>query len=97
VRMVYRGSGYGIFKYLEGYKFKLQSNQTFNAEGGKVTTLKVVGYDKGGLTSDIKDRPAIRYDLSATKDQGPKNAAPAPGAQPEGAAAPPAGNTEAPK
>ncbi len=78
VRMVYRGSGYGIFKYLEGYKFKLQSNQTFNAEGGKVTTLKVVGYDKGGLTSDIKDRPAIRYDLSATKDQAPKNATPPP-------------------
>ncbi len=95
VRMVYRGSGYGIFKYLEGYKFKLQSNQTFNAEGGKVTTLKVVGYDKGGLTSDIKDRPAIRYDLSATKDQGPKNAAQQ---QPEGAAGtPPAGTPEAPK
>ena len=67
------------------------------AEGGKVTTLKVVGYDKGGLTSDIKDRPAIRYDLSATKDQGPKNAAQQQ-PQPEGAAGtPPAGTTEAPK
>jgi hypothetical protein len=94
VRMVYRGSGYGIFKYLEGYKFKLQSNQTFNAEGGKVTTLKVVGYDKGGLTSDIKDRPAIRYDLSATKDQAPKNATPPPAQPPaEGGA----GTQEAPK
>jgi hypothetical protein len=39
VRMVYRGHGYGIFSYLEGYKFKLQSNQTFNAEAGKVTTV----------------------------------------------------------
>ena len=38
VRMVYRGQGYGIFSYLEGYKFKLQSNYTFNAEAGKVTT-----------------------------------------------------------
>jgi len=102
VRMVYRGSGYGIFKYLEGYKFKLQSNQTFNAEGGKVTTLKVVGYDKGGLTSDIKDRPAIRYDLSATKDQAPKNATPPPSQAPAegGAGTPPAtqgGTPEAPK
>jgi hypothetical protein len=67
--MVYRGHGYGIFSYLEGYKFKLQSNQTFNAEGGKVTTVKVVGFEKGGITSDIKDKPAIRYDISATKDQ----------------------------
>ncbi len=69
VRMVYRGHGYGIFSYLEGYKFKLQSNQTFNAEAGKVTTLKVVGFEKGGITSDIKDKPAIRYDITSTRDQ----------------------------
>lgn len=69
VRMVYRGHGYGIFSYLEGYKFKLQSNQTFNAEAGKVTTVKVVGFEKGGITSDIKDKPAIRYDISSAKDQ----------------------------
>jgi hypothetical protein len=72
VRMVYRGHGYGIFSYLEGYKFKLQSNQTFNAEAGKVTTVKVVGFEKGGITSDIKDKPAIRYDISSTKDQAVK-------------------------
>lgn len=72
VRMVYRGHGYGIFSYLEGYKFKLQSNQTFNAEAGKVTTVKVVGFEKGGITSDIKDKPAIRYDISSTKDQATK-------------------------
>ena len=69
VRMVYRGHGYGIFSYLEGYKFKLQSNQTFNAEAGKATTVKVVGYEKGGITADIKDKPAIRYDISSAKDQ----------------------------
>lgn len=81
VRMVYRGHGYGIFSYLEGYKFKLQSNQTFNAEAGKATTVKVVGYEKGGITTDIKDKPAIRYDISAAKEQTTKttdtsNAAP---------------------
>ncbi|HEY1086105.1 MAG TPA: dihydrolipoamide acetyltransferase, partial [Archangium sp.] len=69
VRMVYRGHGYGIFSYLEGYKFKLQSNQTFNAEAGKATTVKVVGYEKGGITADIKDKPAIRYDITSAKDQ----------------------------
>ena len=68
VRMVYRGHGYGIFSYLEGYKFKLQSNQTFNAEAGKVTTVKVVGFEKGGITADIKDKPGIRYDISTAKD-----------------------------
>jgi len=74
VRMVYRGSGYGIFSYLEGYKFKLQSNQTFNAEGAKVTTVKVVGYEKGGITADIKDRPGIRYDITTAKDASLKKA-----------------------
>lgn len=68
VRMVYRGSGFGIFSYLEGYKFKLQSNQTFNAEAGKVTEVKVVGFEKGGITADIKDKPGIRYDITTTKD-----------------------------
>ena len=68
VRMVYRGHGYGIFSYLEGYKFKLASNQTFNAEAAKVTNVKVVGFEKGGLTTDVKDKPGIRYDISTTKD-----------------------------
>lgn len=74
VRMVFRGHGYGIFSYLEGYKFKLQSNQTFNAEAGKVTSVKVVGFEKGGITADIKDKPAIRYDITSAKDQAVKQA-----------------------
>lgn len=69
VRMVYRGSGFGMFSYMEGYKFKLQSNQTFNAEAGKVTTVKVVGFEKGGFTADVKDKPGIRYDITTAKDQ----------------------------
>jgi hypothetical protein len=68
VRLVYRGHGYGVFSYLEGYKFKVQSSYTFNAEGGKLTSVKVVGYEKGGLTADLKDRPAVRYDIAVTRD-----------------------------
>jgi hypothetical protein len=68
VRLVYRGHGYGVFSYLEGYKFKVQSSYTFNAEATKVTTVKVVGFEKGGLTSDLKDRPAVRYDVEVAKD-----------------------------
>ena len=77
VRLVYRGNGYGVFSYLEGYKFKVQSSYTFNAEGGKVTTVRVVGFEKGGLTTDLKDRPAVRYDIEVTKDLPPPAAAPA--------------------
>jgi len=66
VRLIYRGHGFGVFSYLEGYKFKVQSSYTFNAEAGKLTTVKVVGYEKGGLTADIKDKPAVRYDIEVT-------------------------------
>jgi hypothetical protein len=33
-----------------------------------VTTVKVVGYEKGGLTTELKDRPAVRYDVEVTRD-----------------------------
>jgi hypothetical protein len=68
VRLVFKGHGYGLFSYLEGYKFKVQSSYTFNAEAAKVTRVKVVGYEKGGLTTDLKDRPAVRYDIEVSKD-----------------------------
>lgn len=74
VRLQYRGHGYGLFSYLEGYKFKVQSSYTFNAEASKVTTVKVVGFEKGGLTADLKDRPAVRYDIEVSKDAGLKPA-----------------------
>jgi hypothetical protein len=70
VRLVYRGHGYGVFSYLEGYRFKVQSSYTFNAEPGKVTTVRVVGFEKGGLSTDLQDRPAVRYDLESSRDTG---------------------------
>ncbi|MCY1016058.1 dihydrolipoamide acetyltransferase [Pyxidicoccus sp. MSG2] len=82
VRLVYRGNGYGVFSYLEGYKFKVQSSYTFNAEPGKLSTVRVVGFEQGGMTTDLKDRPAVRYDIDVSKDPGrkvtPADGAPAP-------------------
>ncbi len=68
VKLQYRGHGYGVFSYLEGYKFHLQSSYTFDAEGGKVTQIKIVGYEKGNITTDLKDRPAVKYDVEVTRD-----------------------------
>ncbi len=102
VKLQYRGHGFGVFSYIEGYKFKLQSSYTINAEGGKVTQVKVVGYEKGNITTDLRDRPAIKYDVEVTKDTArrepqaeaqpaaPGSAMPAPGAIPA-RAPPPAG------
>ena len=72
VKLVYRGKGFGVFSYLEGYKFTVSSSYTFTAEPGKVTTVKVVGYEKGGITTDLKDRPAVRYDVEVNREAAPK-------------------------
>jgi hypothetical protein len=75
VQMIYRGHGYGVFSYLEGYKFKVQSSYTFNAEPGKVNTIKVVGFEKGGITAELKDRPAVRYDVDVVREEGSRRGA----------------------
>jgi hypothetical protein len=77
VLLTYRGHGHGLFTYLEGYKFKVQSSYTFSAEPGKVNTIKVVGFEKGGLTAELKDRPAIRYDVDVQKEEAARAKAPA--------------------
>ncbi len=74
VQLVYRGHGYGLFSYLEGYKFRVQSSSAFKAEAGKVTTVKVVGYEKGGITAELKDRPAVRYDVDVQREEGARPA-----------------------
>ncbi len=61
VKLEYRGHGFGIFSYLKGYRFKVSSSHTFTAPEGKAATLRVVGYEKGGPTAPLEDRPAIRY------------------------------------
>ena len=61
VNLVYRGHGYGIFSYLRGYRFKVQSNYSFTAPEGRSVTIRVVGYEKGGPTAPLEERPAVRY------------------------------------
>ncbi len=61
VNLEYRGHGYGIFSYLKGYRFKVRSTYAFNAPEGKSVTLRVIGYEKGGPTAPLEERPAVRY------------------------------------
>jgi len=88
VRLVYRGHGFGVFSYLDGYKFRVQSSYTFNAEPGRTTAVKVVGYEKGGMTTDLKDRPAVRYDVDVRKEDASRRIPQTPAG---GTAAPPGG------
>lgn len=81
VHLVYRGNGFGVFSYLKGYRFTIRSSYAFTAEEGKATTISVVPYEKGGMTTDLRERPAVRYDVEIRQDQ-PGETTPNPGAAP---------------
>jgi hypothetical protein len=64
VLMVFRGHGYGIFSYLKGYKFTVRSSHTFTAGEGRQTAITVRAFEKGNITTELKDRPAIKFDVT---------------------------------
>ena len=74
VQMVFRGHGYGIFSYLKGYRFTVRSSHTFTAGEGRHTVITVRAYEKGNITTELKDRPAIKFEtnLFSTGKKGSK-------------------------
>ncbi len=61
VMLKLRGHGYGVFSYLRGYKFEVKSAHSFTVTEGKTIELRVVLWEKGGVTTPLEQRPAIRY------------------------------------
>ncbi len=68
VSLVYRGNGTGLFSYLKGYTWRLKDSYTFTVEPGKRVFIQVHGFEQGNFTTELKDRPAIRFDTEI-KDQ----------------------------
>jgi hypothetical protein len=61
VQLVYQGYGYGVFSYLKNYKFNVRSSNTFVAGDGKATIVTVVGYEKGSITTNMEEKPAVEF------------------------------------
>ncbi len=61
VHLEFSGFGYGFFSYLKGYKFKVRSAHAFSVDAGKSKTLVVVSFEKGGITTPLDERPALKY------------------------------------
>jgi nucleoid-associated protein YgaU len=78
VVMLYQGNGFGVFSYLKGYKFKVKSSHTFVAGESKTTNITVVGYEKGNITTQLSDKPAVdfRVNVIAAGESGATAAAP---------------------
>jgi hypothetical protein len=86
-----QGNGYGVFSYLRGYKFEVRSSHSFTAVEGKTINLDAVSYEKGGVTTPLEERPAVRYSEKIASGVSDAPVAPTPGAAAPAPAAPPPG------
>ena len=56
-----RGEGVGDYTYLRGYRFEVKSSHQFRVPENRPISVEVVAWEKGGCTTPIEQRPAIRY------------------------------------
>ncbi|MBI5493788.1 MAG: hypothetical protein HY904_02110 [Deltaproteobacteria bacterium] len=82
--LVYQGTGYGVFSYLKGYTFTLKGQQSVQLESGKEVTVRAVAFEKGDVTTELKDKPALKVEsvlrdpaAEAARAAEPPKAAPA--------------------
>lgn len=76
-----RGHGYGVFSYLRGYKFEVKSSHSFTITEGKTIELEAVAWEKGGVTTPLEQRPAVRYTEKIRTGTAGSQSAPASGQQ----------------
>ena len=81
VNLEYRGNGYGIFSYLKGYRFRVRSSHSFSVPEGRTITIHATGYEKGGPTAPLEERPAVQYS-ETVEGAGSGGAAPSPSTAP---------------
>lgn len=75
VELRYQGQGYGAFSYLKGYTFKSASNHSFSVGESGQFKLVSKGYERGNLTTEMKDRPAVDWQTVAIDAAGNPSAA----------------------
>jgi hypothetical protein len=61
VSLEYKGNGYGVFAYLNDYRFKVRSSHAFSVDEGKSKQLEIVIYERGNIATPLEERPAIKY------------------------------------
>jgi len=66
VQLTYEGSG-GLFTYVSGYRFTLESSFTFFAAKGKILQVNATGFEKGGLLARFEEKPAVRYTMKQVR------------------------------
>ncbi len=70
IELTYQGMGYGAFSYLKGYTFKSASIHSFTVGESGQFKLVSKGYERGNLTTEMKDRPAVEWQTVAVDSSG---------------------------
>jgi hypothetical protein len=74
VAATYRGHGYGVFEYLSKYTFTARGNSTFIAGEGKLSKVDCRGFEKGGATTPLENRPAVECKVTQASPDKPDEA-----------------------
>ncbi len=64
-QMVFKGNGWGVFRYMDGYTFTLESSYAFTAEEGKAHEILVRAHEGGTFFTPLEQRPTISYRLTS--------------------------------
>jgi hypothetical protein len=57
-RLDFRGQGYGVFSYLNGYRFAAKTTQRFELDANRAV-VHVMAHERGGPTTPLEERPAV--------------------------------------
>ncbi len=90
---VYRGHGYGVFKYLDEFVVQARGTHSFTAGEGKTAKVDASGYEKGGPTTPFDKRPAIDFKVTLLTPEKEKPAEPTKPLAPVSPSIPPASAT----
>lgn len=77
IELTYQGQGYGAFSYLKGYTFKSASTHSFAVGESGQFKLVSKGYERGNLSTEMKDRPAVEWQTVGIDAAGAPAPAPA--------------------
>jgi hypothetical protein len=60
LQLTFKGHGYGVFKYLEGYTFNVKSSHAVSATTAPIS-LTISAFEKGDQTTALDVRPTVEW------------------------------------
>jgi hypothetical protein len=62
VELVCRGGSFGVFSYIQSYRFRVTSRYVMRVREGRTNRLEVVAYQRPDITLEAPERLSVRYD-----------------------------------